>query len=344
MRRSYASAQRRTRWQRTLCTVPRVVVFIATVAFSLDLDLTFLPLRLITFDLDDTLWPQDTVIARANEVMTSELMKAGASSFGAEEVAREMRAIRHNRTQLARDRGEPPFKISYSDLRNEGIAAVLQQAGLSQAAAKCAADSIFERWLTARHKAAGDLLFDGAVASLLQLRQDYPRLVVGAVTNSRADPFAVRSLRPLFDFCVSGEDADVFPHRKPSPVIFELAIERARAASVALREEDNTGCEYGWWVHVGDDLPNDVRASALLGAAPIWVTGANRSVTGVGQTRPSYSTATAEEVEERDQAAAEARKLVAGEISTVAELPALLQRWRQHGLSSALRTSRAVAD
>jgi phosphoglycolate phosphatase-like HAD superfamily hydrolase len=31
-----------------------------------------------------------------------------------------------------------------------------------------------------------------------------------------------------FDFCVSGEDADIFPNRKPHAGIYQVALERYR--------------------------------------------------------------------------------------------------------------------
>eukprot|EP00435_Cladocopium_sp_Y103_P016088 s32_g4.t1 len=47
----------------------------------------------------------------------------------------------------------------------------------------------------------------------------------------------------------------IFPHRKPSPVIFEEAFVRAR----------NLGWADGAWWHVGDDLAIDVAAASRLG-------------------------------------------------------------------------------
>lgn len=299
--------------------------------------LAFLPLRLrlVTFDLDDTLWPQDPVVARANDAMTAELRRRGVDA-GTEEVAAEMRAIRRERSELAKARGEQPFRISYSDLRTEGIAAVLAShagegrgtAGAAAAAAREAED-VFSAWLEARHKAAADLFFQSAPRAIAELRQQHPDVVVGAITNSRADPFAVPSLAPLFDFTISGEDADVFPHRKPSLEIFEKAVERARALapSPVTWPDAAAGDRSRWWVHAGDDLPNDVRAAALAGARAVWVTGDGGAESAAIQARPSYSTATPEEVAERSRAAAEARGMAAAEVSSVAELPGLLRSW-----------------
>ena len=57
------------------------------------------------------------------------------------------------------------------------------------------------------------------------------------------------TLSPYFDFCVSWEDEDVFPARKPSPKIFDAALNRYKS----LTSSDSIG-DKSLWVHVGDDL------------------------------------------------------------------------------------------
>ena len=63
------------------------------------------------------------------------------------------------------------------------------------------------------------------------VRKQYLHCVIGAVTNGRGDPRGMPSLATLFDFCVSGEDEDVWPERKPSPEIYEHAFCRALSSS-----------------------------------------------------------------------------------------------------------------
>lgn len=272
----------------------------------------FSALRLVTFDLDDTLWPQDPVVGRANAAMAEESRRVGAASIGADDVAAEMRAIRHSL----------PTKISYSELRRQGIAKVFERAGSTPSSADALAASIFEAWLRARHDAAEDLLFEGVVGALASIRSDHPDAVVGAITNSRVNPFAVPSLAPLFDFTVSGEDANIFLHRKPSPVIFEFALERAASLSGKWAASDLRGNS---WVHVGDDLPNDVGAAADAGARSVWIADDGAAV-GTTEGR-SYSTATPEEQAKRLHAAQVARDKMAARIRSVVELPQLFRDW-----------------
>jgi hypothetical protein len=101
---------------------------------------------------------------------------------------------------------------------------------------------------------------------------------IGAVTNGGGDPLKMPSLAPFFSFCVSGEDPEVFPHRKPHPGIFRHALHRYRTehyapSQEAARDDDNDdecGEDDFLWCHVGDCLANDVGASADCGAFAVW--------------------------------------------------------------------------
>ena len=119
------------------------------------------------------------------------------------------------------------------------------------------AEELFQLWLDARQRASEDLLFPDAATSLAEVRRRHPDAMVGAVTNGRGDPRRIPSLAPYFDFCVSGEDADVHPQRKPAPRIYEAALERAH-------------CGPDGWVHLGDDVLNDCSAAKSCGARTVW--------------------------------------------------------------------------
>ena len=122
------------------------------------------------------------------------------------------------------------------------------------------AEQLFDLWLDERHAAAERLLYDGAVEALRECRERWPDATVGAITNGRGDPAAMPSLAPYFGWCVTGERADIHPHRKPAPRIFEAALARAGRDAAA---------DTGGWVHVGDCLLNDVAASKGVGARTV---------------------------------------------------------------------------
>ena len=103
------------------------------------------------------------------------------------------------------------------------------------------AEELFQLWLDARQQASEDLLFPDAATSLAEVRRRHPDARIGAVTNGRGDPRQIPSLAPYFDFCVSGEDADVHPQRKPAPRIYErLSPPPSLGARVAGRTAGST--------------------------------------------------------------------------------------------------------
>jgi len=270
-------------------------------------------LALLTFDLDDTLFPCGPVVAEANEAMVASIVSHGYPSVTNADVLAATRAIRNELRQT----GTP---ITYTNLRIAAIRSQLalhnpevgSEAGLHESVSQ----KIFDIWLQARHGAAERRLYPDAIAMLQQVRADHPYAIIAAVTNGRGDPLDMRdTLRPYFDFTVSGEDDGVFPNRKPHPGIFEATLSKFESlAGYDARRE----C----WVHVGDDLANDVGASAACGAKAIWY---KMEEDDDEDATPFYSTASAEEIERRKSMAREAEEMVTERISTLAELPGAIE-------------------
>lgn len=85
------------------------------------------------------------------------------------------------------------------------------------------------------------------------------------------------------------------------------------------------------WVHVGDDLANDVGASAVLGAKTIWCcldeeycqTAMKRFLSKGKATakEPFWSTASESEVQQRQKLSQDALTFVSAEINTLSQLP-----------------------
>jgi FMN phosphatase YigB (HAD superfamily) len=69
------------------------------------------------------------------------------------------------------------------------------------------------------------------------------------------------------------------------------------------------------WIHVGDDLANDVGAAALTGAKSIWF-----STDEEESELPSWSTATKEELERRAKLNDSSMEHVSRKISNLTEL------------------------
>ena len=71
------------------------------------------------------------------------------------------------------------------------------------------------------------------------------------------------------------------------------------------------------WIHVGDDLANDVGASAVCGAKAIWLCAEDDELEA---DLPSWSTATKEELERRKTLNDSAKEYVSAKISNLSEL------------------------
>ena len=241
-------------------------------------------LRLLTCDLDDTFWPTAEVVAAANTALSTALEARGADSSLLGETMKRLRRA-------------AGVQMSYTEARTSAIAELL--------GGEPGAEELFQLWLDARQRASEDLLFPDAATSLAEVRRRHPDARIGAVTNGRGDPRQIPSLAPYFDFCVSGEDADVHPQRKPAPRIYEAALERAQ------RGPDG-------WVHLGDDVLNDCSAAKSCGARTVWLDAAAPS-----WAENAYSTMSAADREKRRLAAEAVDVAVAVDrtIRGLAELP-----------------------
>ncbi|KAL3935004.1 MAG: hypothetical protein SGARI_003147 [Bacillariaceae sp.] len=240
--------------------------------------------------------------------------------------------------------GEP---ITYQNLRKAAIQRTLETSPAFAKAAEGRQSTVaaqqqlgdddivqecYSAWEQERHLAAEDHLFEDAIETMQSLRETYPRTRFAAITNGAGDPLAMdRTLKPFFDFRISGEEEGVFPHRKPHPRIYEAALQENSNQQVQVEDKDVDGV----WCHVGDCLANDVGASADCGAKAIWMCcleedddgpDADAAATRLIDTVPKYSTATAEEMESRARQVAEGRSKVAASITRLSQLPDAIAR------------------
>jgi len=167
-------------------------------------------LRLITLDLDDTLWPTGPVVSSANIAL--------ATAVGGD--PKDLQA----RLRTARSGTDKP---SYSEARILAIESWLNERDGKASGHRDAAEGFFDLWLAERHAAAGRLLFDGAAEAVAAVRRQHPDALIAAVTNGRGDPLVMPALRPHFDFTISAEDASIYPERKPAAAPFLAALRRA---------------------------------------------------------------------------------------------------------------------
>ena len=81
------------------------------------------------------------------------------------------------------------------------------EAWAKSAVSESVVESIYLAWERERHQSAERNLYPEVVEALQKIKADHPNVIVGAVTDGKANPMLmVFSLAPYFDFCMSWED------------------------------------------------------------------------------------------------------------------------------------------
>uniref|UniRef100_A0A7S4UMS1 Haloacid dehalogenase-like hydrolase domain-containing protein 3 n=1 Tax=Alexandrium monilatum TaxID=311494 RepID=A0A7S4UMS1_9DINO len=239
-----ALAGRSSRWRLVCASAGLAVVWRLPTALVLPA-----PRGVVSFDLDDTLWPTVRVVSGANRRLQQWLGTQLATEPG--DVQAEMTSIRRARAAEAAARGVAAPPTNYRRMRGEGIKAAAAGAGLDAEFLERLAREGMAVWEQARHDCAEESLDPHAVPALQELQAQGLRLC--AVTNGLGSTDFVPSLAPLFDFTHIAE-GDL---KKPHPHAFEQAVARYAPGTP--------------WVHVGDSLRDDVGGATLAGLRTVLV-------------------------------------------------------------------------
>ena len=233
-------------------TTPEAVVRADAAAFGRR------PVRLVTFDLDDTLWDTWAVLTRAHEV------KQAYVEENYPRIARrwDLAATRQHNTEVRNSR--PDLAHSFTESHREAIRLQAKEVGYDEVQA---VDDIFGAFAVARNDVT---LYEGALEMLRGLRNR--GVVVGTITNGNADATKVPGLRDVISFAVTAHQAGA---AKPDPAVFQLAL--TRAAEVT----GGAAIEPAEVVHVGDDLTSDVLGAQQVGFRTIHFLPPSRRGDGV---------------------------------------------------------------
>ncbi|MGH8149952.1 MAG: HAD family hydrolase [Steroidobacteraceae bacterium] len=195
-------------------------------------------LRAVAFDLDNTLWDVEPVIARAEQRVFDWLREhcpRVAERFSLE----EMRAAR---AHLARLEPERAHDLSY--LRRESLARHIRRCGYGTEDAERA----FQVFFSARNELDP---FPEVRSALERLRERY---VLATLTNGNAD-LACIGLSDLFALSL---DPSQIGASKPHPRCFEVLARGLRLAPAEI-------------LYVGDDPQVDVEAAHAAGLRAAWI-------------------------------------------------------------------------
>ena len=198
-------------------------------------------LQLITFDLDNTLWPVDEVIRRAERV-ASDWIEREHPEAAAQMSAERIHALRD---QLAGE--NPDYLNNLTALRRDAMAAGFEAAGYPRREALGHATDAFHVF----HEARNEVVFFPGALEILELLADTYEL--GALSNGNADLERI-GIDHLFSFHHSAETVG---RRKPAPDMFQAAL-------------TSTGVPAERALHVGDHPEEDVQAAREHGWHAVW--------------------------------------------------------------------------
>lgn len=216
-------------------------------------------IRLLTIDLDDTLWECEPVILRAEQAVHDWLADRYpriTNRYGVTEMRERRMAMRE---------ADPRLQFDYSALRRASLAWHARDAGYSEHEV---VEAAFEVFLTARNRVQ---LYDDVRPALSALRGRY---TLAALTNGNADVARI-GLTDLFDFALSPATVGA---AKPDPAMFLHACERAGVPAHAA-------------VHVGDSPQQDMEGARAAGLRCVWMNRARQPWTHEGSTPDAEITA-----------------------------------------------------
>ena len=197
-------------------------------------------IKVITFDLDDTLWAIGPVIEKANQKML-EWMEQHAPEFGR---TYDEAGINGLRDEVMAD--HPEMLHDLSQIRLTLIELGLSRCGYTNSLA------LAQQAYAAYFKSRNDVvLFDDARVTLKALKKTYQ---IGALTNGNAD-LAQVGIDDLFDFYFNSAQLGL---SKPNPAFFTKALE-------------HTGHSAENFIHIGDHAGHDIAGAQSLGMRTIWM-------------------------------------------------------------------------
>lgn len=199
-------------------------------------------IRLLTIDLDDTLWECEPVILRAEQAVYDWLAKHFPR------ITRRYSVTGMRERRLAMRTEDPRLQYDFSALRRASLAWHAREAGYDE---HDVVEDAFEVFLAARNRVQ---LYEDVRPVLSRLRRRY---VLAALTNGNADVQRI-GLADVFHFALCPATVG---SAKPDPAMFLHACEQAGIPAHAA-------------AHIGDSPQQDMDGARAAGLRCIWM---NRS-------------------------------------------------------------------
>lgn len=251
--------------------------------------------RVVTFDLDNTIWKTGAVISSANDAL--------AEFLDSKEIEAETRVEKVMGMLFTENKGKY-CPLLAEDIENEGgtetsLDSVKAPVLLTQLRMDAVmeilrnqtahfeddfeefAQEAFQVWTNARHAAIPSNLASSVLESLNKIRKlktkNGKHIVIGAVTDGNSNPTEIPMLKDFFDFVVNAENVGV---SKPDRRIYDAAIMHVSSnpklnhvfKNIDGKNDDGNLIDQNlhWWVHIGDDFVKDIVAAKDLKMRNIW--------------------------------------------------------------------------
>ena len=199
-------------------------------------------IKVITFDLDNTLWDVEPALLRAEEAQQDWLRKhrpGAVDNYDHSELWEFKKSVW---------RRHPHLLHHVSQIRIQMLYELQMAAGYTEQEAHSGAEQAFAIFLEQRQQVQ---LYEEALAVLEILSSSY---TLGALTNGNADVYKTDA-GEHFDFAYLAEDIGA---SKPQPDMFQAALQR-------------TGVEAHNVIHVGDDPEHDIQGARDVGMHTVWM-------------------------------------------------------------------------
>ena len=198
--------------------------------------------KLITFDLDNTLWDVEPPLIKAEQAQRAWLLehRPGAMErYSAEEMWEFKKSVWKRHPQLSHH---------LTDMRIQMLYELQLGAGYSKSDAREGAEHAFTIFM--QHRQAV-VFYDEALEVLRELANQYR---IGALTNGNADIYKTAA-GEFFEFSLLAEHIGA---SKPAPDMFLAAMDATGAAAHEV-------------IHVGDSPEHDVQGAQALGIRTVWM-------------------------------------------------------------------------
>lgn len=191
-------------------------------------------LGLLTFDLDDTMYPMEPVLSEANKAFAEAMSKYGYTGIEPQDIVQTGKAIRE---EIALTDPKAAAILTHTEIRELAIRREMEKVIHRRKLEECAkdwatevqdlnplvvenakkwantalsqsvVDAVVNAWEMERHHAAERHVYQEMLEGLKEIKKQHPDVIIGAVTDGRANPLLMTfTLAPYFDFCMSWED------------------------------------------------------------------------------------------------------------------------------------------